>query len=321
MPTWIVTGGTGFLGRHLLDRLGPIAPGGAEVVAVGRRAPRGWPGRFVAADSEDRGAIARAVDQARPDVVFHLAGRTPPGTAEEFDRANSQATVHWLDALQAADRPARFVLAGSAAELGPVPVEALPVGEDWPCAPADAYGRSKLRATAAALAARPPLEAVVARIFNPIGPGMPPAQALGRFARALAEGAGDLTLTVGDLAARRDFVDARDVADALIALADRGRPGRAYHVGTGRSHRVGEGLDRLIALSGRRVTVEVDPAFARPAGPSDSRADIGRITAEVGWSPQIPWDRSLVDLWASVRARPDCLGRLGYSLPHRELPR
>ena len=302
MPTWIVTGGSGFLGRHLLDRL---KSGTAEVIAVGRQIPRGWSGRFVAADFEDREQIAQVVAEVRPAVVFHLAGRTPPGTADEFDRANTGATVAWLDALQIAGRAVRFVLAGSAAELGPVPVANLPVGEDWPCAPADPYGLSKLRATEAALACRPPVEVVVARIFNPIGPGLPPSQALGRFARALAGGTGDLTLTVGDLTARRDFIDVRDVAGALLALADRGSPGRVYHVGTGQSHRVGEGLDRLIALSGRAVTVHVDPAFARPAGPSDSRADITRITTGVGWSPRITWDQSLHDLWASVRAGSD----------------
>lgn len=304
MPAWIVTGGSGFLGRHLLDRLGPVAPGGAEVVAVGRRPPRGWAGRFVAADFDDRDAVARAVDRVRPEVMFHLAGRTPPGTADEFERANVGATVAWLDALRAAGRAVRFVLAGSAAELGPIPLDALPVGEDWPCDPADAYGLTKLCATVAAVSSRGTVQTVVARIFNPIGPGLPTAQALGRFARALAEGDGDLTLTVGDLDARRDFVDARDVADALIALAGRGRPGRLYHVGTGRSRRVGDGLDRLIALSGRRVVVQIDPGFARPAGPSDSRADIARIVAEVGWVPRIAWEQSLLDLWEAARAGP-----------------
>ena len=303
MPVWVVTGGSGFLGAHLLARL----PAGAdvEVVAVGRSHPVGWAGRFVAADFGDHDQVARVAGALRPTVVLHLAGRTPPARPEDFHRTNTLGTVAWLDALRGLGQPVRMVLVGSAAELGPVAVEHLPVGEDWPCRPADSYGLSKYLATCAGLAARPPLEVVVARVFNPIGPGLPASQALGRFARTLAEGAGELTLTVGDLDARRDFVDVRDVADALISLADRGEPGRVYHVGTGQSHRVGEGLDRLIALSGRRVTILEDLRFGRPGGPTDSRADIARITAEVGWSPRIDWEQSLVDLWASVRAGSD----------------
>ena len=313
MPVWVVTGGSGFLGSHLLARLAtgkrgltPFRVVGKRgltpfrVVAVGRRVPACWSGAFAPADFGNAGQVARVVAELRPAVVFHLAGRTPPASPADFDRANTQATLHWLDALRSLDSPRRLVLAGSAAELGPVPVADLPVGEDWPCQPVGDYALSKWRATSAALAVGLPLEVVVARIFNPIGPGLPTSQALGRFARLLASGTGPLDLTVGDLEARRDFVDVRDVAEALLALADRGLPRRVYHVGTGQSHRVGDGLDRLIALSGRPVTQTVDPGPGHSTTPSDSRADITRIKTEVGWSPRIAWKQSLADLWASV---------------------
>jgi GDP-4-dehydro-6-deoxy-D-mannose reductase len=198
-----------------------------------------------------------------PDVVIHAAGKTPPGEPDEFYRRNTLATLHLLDALRTTSRRVRVVLAGSAAELGPVPVELLPVGEDHPCRPAGAYGLSKWLATCAGLAAKPPLEVVVARVFNPIGPGIPPSQAFGRFATTLAGGSSEV-LTVGNLEARRDFVDVRDVADALIALARTGRPGGVYHVGTGRSRRVGDGLDYLLRRCGRVVRVFAEPS--RPGG-------------------------------------------------------
>jgi GDP-4-dehydro-6-deoxy-D-mannose reductase len=140
----------------------------------------------------------------------------------------------------------------------------------------------------------------VGRVFNPIGPGLPPSQALGRFASLLAEATGPVHLAVGDLDARRDFVDVRDIASGLFGLALRGRPGEVYHLGTGQSHAVREGLDRLIALSGREVTIEVDPNLARSRGPSDSRADIRKVVEEVGWSPRIAWEQSLADLWLAA---------------------
>ena len=93
-----------------------------------------------------------------PDVVLHAAGRTPPADPHQLYRANTRATVHLLDALRSAGRPVRVVLAGSAAELGLVAVEHLPVTEDHPCRPADAYGLSKWFASRAGRTAGPPLE-------------------------------------------------------------------------------------------------------------------------------------------------------------------
>jgi nucleoside-diphosphate-sugar epimerase len=303
MPVWLVTGGSGFLGRHLLQALLDLLSPGVDVIALGRRLPSGWPARsFLAADLNEPAQLAQALKSTAPEVVFHLAGRTPPGDPEAFYRDNTLATVRLLDGLRALDRPVRVVLVGSASELGPVAAEDLPVGEDYPCRPADGYGLSKWLATAAGLAARPPLEVVVARVFNPIGPGLPATQAFGRFAARLAEpGPDPVELKVGDLDARRDFIDVRDVARALIALAGRGQAGMVYHVGTGQSQRVGDGLARLIELCGREVTVEVDPELAAGRGRSESRAGIGRIVAGTGWRPEISWERSLDDLWDEAR--------------------
>jgi GDP-4-dehydro-6-deoxy-D-mannose reductase len=306
MPVWLVTGGTGFLGRYVLAAIEAHQPAGVELAVLGRRVPRDWGSRaFLAADLDDPAALGRVLASAAPTVVFHLGGQTPPAAAEDYYRANMLGTVHLLDALRARRQAVRIILAGSAAELGPIVPEDLPVAEDHICRPADSYGLSKWLATAAGLAARPPLEVVVARIFNPIGPGVPRSQAFGRFAATLAEpGPDPLRLVVGDLDGRRDFVDVRDVASALLALAERGEAGAIYHVGTGQSHRVGDGLDYLVGLSGRKVHVEVSPEVARDrgAGPTDSRADIRRIVAATGWRPRVDWHRSLEDLWQAARS-------------------
>lgn len=288
-PTWLVTGASGFLGRHLIDRL---QGEDVDAVAIGRQ-PVGGGIAFVRADLLDPSGLRRSLRGVEPDVVFHLAGKTLPADAESLERSNRVATLRLIDALTKLDHRPRLIVAGSAAELGPVPVTALPVGEDYPPIPDSDYGRSKLAATDAALEAG----AIVARVFNPIGPGTPPGQAFGRFAALLAEGDGPITLNVGDLAPRRDFIDARDVADALVALAAGAKPG-LYHVGTGESRSIGEGLDALIRLSGRPVRVEVDAS--RPSGPLDSRADTRRIRAAVGWRPRIPFERSMADLWAEA---------------------
>jgi nucleoside-diphosphate-sugar epimerase len=150
------------------------------------------------------------------------------------------------------------------------------------------------------------LDVVAARLFNPIGPGLPASQAFGHFARTLAApGPDPVVLPVGDLEARRDLLDVRDAAGAIVALASEGRPGTLYHVGSGRSVRMGDGLELLICLSDRDVRVEVDPARISPRAPRDSRADIRRIVEHIQWRPTLSWEQSLRDLWADLKSGTD----------------
>jgi GDP-4-dehydro-6-deoxy-D-mannose reductase len=310
MAIWLITGATGFLGRHVLDTLGTELKreghASPTILVLGRRRPEGCPeSSFIQADLEEPERTRRTILAIGPDHVIHTAGRTPPAADDALYRANFWATIRLLNALRSLNRKVWVTLAGSAAELGNVPAAALPVNESYPCGPIEAYGRSKWLASVAGLAERPPLEVNVARVFNPIGPGLPPTQAFGEFAAQLRSRATDpLTLLTGELDARRDFLDVRDAARALIAVALRGKPGLVYHVGTGQSRSVREGLDRLIKLSGRSVRVCVDPLRRARKGPLDSRADISRITADTGWTPAIGFEQSLADLWEEVTNRP-----------------
>ncbi len=306
MATCLITGATGFVGRHVLDLVlaDPTALGCDRAVALGRREPDGVvDSAFVSADLDQVPGLRSAIHRIQPDVVLHTAGRTPPAANEELYRGNFWGTIHLLAALRTLEKPVRVVLLGSAAELGPVPIARLPVDESYPCLPVEAYGRGKYLATLAGLAERPPLEVAVARVFNPIGPFAPPTQALGRFARLLAEpGREPIELTTGDLSARRDFIDVRDVAAAMVAIARQGRAGTVYHVGTGCSRPVGEGLKRLIELSGRSARVREEIAGERST-PADSRANASRLMEQTGWRPRISFDQSLTDLWQSVSTR------------------
>jgi GDP-4-dehydro-6-deoxy-D-mannose reductase len=303
MAVWLITGGTGFVGRHVLAALQAGVEGRSrsetEVIALGRRRLIGWPEQaFATADLNNAADLRQTVARVQPDYVIHTAGRTPPASDEELYCANFWTTIHLLGALRSLHKPVRIVLSGSAAELGPVDSADLPVDETHPCRPIDAYGRSKWLATASGLAEDAPLEVVVARVFNPIGPGIPSTHAFGQFAARLNDPDPDpLDLAVGDLDARRDFIDVRDVAQAMIALAGHGHSGLVYNVGTGRSRPVGEGLDLLVRLSGRSVRMRVDPGLKSRRGPADSRADIDRIVDHTGWRPSFSWEQSLADLW------------------------
>lgn len=305
MATWMITGASGWLGSRVLEALVQDLSGDDRVVALGRHRPDALRGAlFVAADLLDPESIGRAVHDVRPDVVIHAAGKTPPSPDAEMYEANFWGTSRLLTAVKELKRPVRVVVAGSAAELGPIQPADLPVTEDHPCAPMTAYGRSKAMATAAATAMRGPVEVVVGRVFNLVGPAMPESLAFGRFASQLASpGADPATLLTGRLDSRRDFVDVRDAALALLALATQGTPGKVYNVASGSSRSIQEGLDLLVGLSGRAVRTSVDPAAMRRTEPDDTRASLDRITADTDWRPEIPFNRSIADLWGGVVSR------------------
>src|SRR5580693_3897760 len=107
MPVWLITGGSGFLGRHLLKVLDDQGAPGVDLALLGRQPPwNGSSGEFVATDLNDPAAVSRAIAATAPEVVFHLAGRTPPATADDYYRGNTLATVHLLDALRGLGRAA-----------------------------------------------------------------------------------------------------------------------------------------------------------------------------------------------------------------------
>lgn len=305
MPTWLITGAGGWLGGYVLDALRPTLAADDRLIVLGRNRPAALAkGQFISADLDDINGLKRAVCEIGPDYVLHVAGKTPPASDHEMYETNVLGTERLLQALRELGKTARVVVVGSAAELGPIQPVDLPIVEDQPCRPTLAYGRSKLEATTLALRSWGELQVVVGRVFNLIGPGSPASLAFGRFAAQLAaSSAASVDIQAGRLDSRRDFVDVRDAARALIALAERGRPNRIYNVASGRSYAIQEGLDQLVTLSGRTVQVAFDAGTQRTGDPDDTRADISRIADEVGWRPEIPFERSIADLWGSALAR------------------
>ncbi|MFM1802725.1 MAG: GDP-6-deoxy-D-mannose reductase, partial [Planctomycetota bacterium] len=170
------------------------------------------------------------------------------------------------------------------------------------------YGRSKWAATQLILnhAEAHQRRHVVARVFNLCGPGQGQKQALGRYTAELASATGteEILLYAFALDYKRDFLDVRDAARAIIQLADSNTAAGLYHLGRGSSHSIRESLNCLIQYSGHKVTIiEEPPANPMREGVRDSVANITRISHETGWSPEIRFEDSLRDLWADVSSR------------------
>jgi nucleoside-diphosphate-sugar epimerase len=273
MKRALVTGATGFIGRALCARL---RSDGWRIVRAVRSAPGDGD---IAVSAWNAAGLADVIRRAAPDTIFHLAGMTRARDAEEMYRVNVGLTASLLDAVAAGpDRPA-VVLAGSAAEYGYLPPEHLPAREAGPTHPVTDYGISKYAQTLLGLSrARAGCPVLVARIFNPVGAGMPAHLALASFARQIREGASELA--VGNLDVTRDFVTVEAVAAAVVALAAEPRNfGQVFNICSGVEYSLRPLVEDLIRLSGQEVRLTIATDRLRPGEMPRFVGDTSRLHA------------------------------------------
>jgi GDP-4-dehydro-6-deoxy-D-mannose reductase len=301
----LVTGAAGFVGAYLVRSLaddGVEVFGGTPEAEPRQRGEVHW----LTLDVTSAPSLASAMDTARPDVVFHLAGQASVGAsltdAEGTWEVNATGTLRLLKAVGDA---ARVLVVSSAEAYGSVPEEEQPLRESRALRPCNPYAASKaaaeMLAVEASLSGR--CDAVVARSFNHTGPGQDARFALPSFARqlaAIARGEGEPLLRVGNLSARRDFLDVRDVVRAYRVLAEKGARGEVYNVCSGQARSIRSLVDAMVEISGTGARVEVDEARVRPVDVPLLCGDPGRLQA-LGWKAEIPLERTLADLLASER--------------------
>jgi GDP-4-dehydro-6-deoxy-D-mannose reductase len=309
----LVSGASGFVGQHLARAL---LASGAEVYGTSPEpapaAPLLTPAerdaiRWLALDLHSEDSVRSVVAEARPEVVYHLAAQSSvaAGFADLLGTwdVNATGTLRLVGAMgEHAPPGARLLLASSAEVYGAVPEAEQPITETWLPAPINPYGASKAAAEMAARAGRGRMDVIVARSFPHTGPGQDARFALPSFARQLSEiahGVREPVIRVGNLSARRDVCDVRDVVRAYLLLAEQGETGAVYNVCRGEAISMRELLERMIELSGHDVRVEVDPERLRPVDTPLLLGDPGRLQA-LGWAPEIPMRDTLRDLLASA---------------------
>jgi GDP-4-dehydro-6-deoxy-D-mannose reductase len=302
----LVTGGSGFVGRHLAALL---AEEGERTWSLDRRgdAPAGT--TPVRADLGDPEAVTRAVAESRPDLVFHLAARTPAnapeGTASDWLGGDPVATHDLLEAVRTHSPDARVLVISSSAVYGHVPPEALPIAETSPLQPATLYGIAKAAVELVALRFQSThgLHVVRARPFNLVGPGEPGAMLTSTLAAQvarIASGEAPPVVRMRHRATFRDYADVRDAVRAYRLLLEKGAPGEVYNVCSGRAVAIGHLAERLLALAGVEARIEETAPVPAPGDILAQAGDGARLLAATGWAPEIPLDRSLADLLASL---------------------
>jgi GDP-4-dehydro-6-deoxy-D-mannose reductase len=283
----LITGGQGFVGRHLEAHL---EAAGDEVTVLD-----------LETDVTDLELVADAIDRAAPEAIYHLAALAHVGESwndpSQVLLVNVIGTANVLTAARQGAGNPRILMVSSAEVYGAVREAELPLTEDSRIAPVSPYAASKAAAEQVALQAfraygQP---VTVVRPFNHVGPGQAPSFAVPAMAKrileAKASGAGELL--VGTLSTRRDFTDVRDVVKAYRAVIERGEPGEVYNVASGRDVSIGEILEKLLALVGVSLERVVDPGLLRPVDVPVLRGSFDKLAAVTGWAPQISLDETL----------------------------
>ena len=320
MPSRIlITGFSGFVGSYLVEKCRERYPH-AQLFGLGQHPPSHAmsPGMNdvipLLADMTSPEMVRQAVAQARPDLIFHLAGQASVAASwadpVQTLKVNAQGAVHLFEALRAEGLSPRIVLVGSGEQYGMIRPEENPVSEECLQRPVNPYAVSKaaqdLYGYQYFFAYKLPILRV--RPFNHFGPRQAAMFVVPNFARQIAlieAGKAEPVLLVGNLQAQRDFLPVEDVVDAYLAIAERGHPGEAYNIGSGRARSISEILDLLLSFTKVPISVRVDPARVRPLDVTVLVADTTRLRTHTDWKPSVDFEyalRQTLDYWRMVVA-------------------
>ncbi|WP_309711425.1 GDP-mannose 4,6-dehydratase [Armatimonas sp.] len=289
----LITGATGFVGGYLAAELAEHYPtaklfGTSYGHASGANLPEGT--TILDADLRDPAVIASVLEASAPDIIFHLAGfASGAGTdAAVIRAANVDATRMLVEAVARTNKPCRLHLASTGYVYGTTE-PGQPASEGDTLRPEGAYAQSKAEMeTVIQPLATEKLSITVTRAFNHTGPRQTPVFVAPGFARQLArieQGLDEPTVRVGNLEAKRDFLDVRDVVRAyrLLLCEQEPTPWRILNVASGEAVSIQSILETLLGMAQTKVEVEVDPARLRPSDMPECVGSSAFLSALTGW--------------------------------------
>ncbi len=307
----LIIGAGGFVGGYLISEL---CSGGWEVCATKLPHEKIIGDKlfsFCTADLDilDVNAVIELLRSFMPDCIFHLAAQSsvalswkkPALTAD----INIKGCINLLEAVRNVDIAPRILFIGSSEEYGYAANRPVPVTETTLPEPANIYAITKLTQNmiGGLYFKAYNMDIISVRAFNHIGAGQLPQFVVSDFCRQAAEislGRREPVIQVGNLAAKRDFTDVRDIVRAYSMLAKNGVSGETYNVGSGHAVSIQSILDMIVELSGIKIQVEIDRTRYRPVDVPFIEADISKLQHDTGWKPMIDLSTSLsgiIEYW------------------------
>ncbi len=314
----LITGITGFAGSHLADYILENHPG-VEVYGIVR-----WRSRMdnilhiqdkitsFEADLKDMGSLKKCLAEIKPDRIFHLAAQSFVPTswtcpAETF-AINSIGQINLFESVLSLNLVPRIQIAGSSEEYGQVFSDEVPMKENNPLRPLSPYAVSKVAQDLLGWQYFKSygMNVIRTRGFNHTGPRRGDVFICSNFAKQIAEiekGKREPVLHVGNLEAKRDFTDVRDMVQAYWLSLEKCEAGEVYNIGTGKFFSMSNVVEMLVSMSDVEIETQINPARLRPSDVSILLSDSSKFKAATGWEPKIPFRQSMEDLLNYWRER------------------
>ncbi len=306
----LITGVTGFAGSHLVDYL--LTRGDCEIFGIQR-----WRSRteniehftdkitLLECDLRDATNTFEIIAKIRPDWIFHLAAQSFVPTSwvapSESLTTNVMAQVNIFEAVRRLGLKTRIQLACSSEEYGMVYPDEVPIKETNPLRPLSPYAVSKVAQDMLGYQywMSWKVDSVRTRGFNHEGPRRGPVFVASDFAKQIADierGKKAPVLHVGNLEAKRDFTDVRDMVRAYVLALEKCEPGEVYNICSGKAWTIQALLDHLLSLTKVKIEVKEDPARLRPSDVPILLGDNSKFVKATGWQPTIPFEQTLADM-------------------------
>lgn len=317
----LITGITGFAGSHLAELLLGEYPN-VDVFGTLR-----WRSRtenirdirdkiqMLECDLRDTTSVKELIDKVRPDRIFHLAAQSFVPSSwnapAESLTTNILGQLNVFEAVRAVGIDPWIQIACSSEEYGLVHEDELPIRETNPLRPLSPYAVSKVGQDYLGYQYYESfgMKVVRTRGFNHDGPRRGDVFVSSNFAKQLVDiekGNADPVIHVGNLDARRDFTDVRDIVRGYWAALDGGcKPGEAYNLCSEKDYKIKDVLDLLIEIAGVDVSIQEDPERLRPSDVPVLLGDASKFRDATGWKPTIAYEQTLSDMVDYWRAETD----------------
>jgi GDP-4-dehydro-6-deoxy-D-mannose reductase len=312
----LITGLSGFVGSHLAEFLL-----GKDIEVFGiirwrsnRENIRHLENKLTLfeGDVRDLTSVKQVISETCPDQIYHLAAQSFVPTSwsapQETITSNIVGQLNVLEAVRDIKLPAKILVVGSSEEYGLVYENEIPITEENPLRPLSPYGVSKVGQDLLGFQYFHSygMHIIRTRAFNHTGPRRGEVFVTSNFCKQtvmIQNGIQEPVINVGNLDARRDFSDVRDVVRAYWLALEKGRAGEVYNICSGRSWMIRELLEKILEIADLKVEIKADPSRMRPSDVKILQGSHDKITRETGWMPEIPMEKTIRDLMDFWRER------------------
>lgn len=310
----LITGASGFVGYHIATYLQSTQPNiilHGTVLDSNQQLSPAYAHRYEI-DLRDTEQVLNMLATSQPDAIYHLAAQAfvPRSFEDPWETLenNIRSQLNVIEGCLKLGIQPRILVISSAEVYGEVSTNQMPMDENTPLRPTNPYSVSKVTQDMMGLQyyLSHQLPIMRARAFNHIGPGQSTRFVAPSFANQIAlieANQQEPFIYVGNLEAKRDFTDVRDIVRAYALIIEKGTPGQAYNVASGKAYSIQYLLDTLLTYSEIDIDIRIDEKRLRPVDVPEIRGDISKLNQDTDWQPIITFEETLKDVLNDCRQR------------------